>query len=221
MFVEDVIIDLNGRILIDRDSVAAYLRSDTWSRNFIKSLANTVEHGRPLSTEQGRVFLNVLRKVRTHAPFTGVEEVLETPKFRQEPYQSTFIPKEARYLGDNLIGFRCKRIAEIVRDIRELVKLGQECSWLNNHDPVEFNHYAKMWIVPVNKENFKAILNLIAEYDFDIDDELAEYLALCDSSKGEISTFVYDLQSCKIVANICDNGVLSAWVAHVIYGELI
>jgi len=224
MFVEDIINDLAHRIASEKDPIGSILREDAWAKKFIESLQGSVKSGRALSTEQGRVFLNVLRRLKRLGPngmsVELMDQFLASPRYRNPPYQSTPMKKEVRYLGDNKLGFRCKRADDIMHDIKALGNRGRDSSWKDQARPV-FNRAYKLWVITVTDVTLDAIVKLIGKHDFAADDAVIEYLALADSSKGQPSTFVFDETSNQIVANVCDNPVIEGWVKRVIFGEVI
>jgi hypothetical protein len=228
MFVEDLLADFVSRIpRYVNDPVGAYFYNDTWTNSFVRSLYASVQAGRALSSEQSRVFLNIVKKLRKLGLLADVghsdnviDSLLLHPRYRRPPYQSTNIPREVRYLGDNKLGFRCKRIDEIVKDIKRLSATGMDASWREINRPV-FNRQGRLWVVTVTAETYAAIINIIAVHDFKVDEAVIEYLALADSSKGQPSSFVYDPESEKIVANICDNPIVGCWMEHVLFGEIM
>lgn len=228
MFVEDLIADFASRIMLSRsdDNLGHALRSDDWNRKFIESLNASVSARKALSTQQSIVFLRVVRRM-----FEGgflseefnhgdIESLLMAPRHRKPPYPSSNIPREVRYLGENRLGFRCKRADDLVRDIKNLRNRGRDSAWKAYHEPV-FNRQGRMWVVGVTEDTYEYIMKIIAEYDFDFDDAVVEYLALCDNSRGQPSTFVYDPESGKIVANVCDNGIIEGWTKYVMFGEVL
>jgi hypothetical protein len=228
MFVEDIINDLAHRIAAaDKDPVGAALREDPWTQKFVESLQGSVKSGRALSTEQGRVFLNVLRRLKRQCggPVSGMsaellDQFLLAPRFRNPPYQSTPVKKEVRYLGDNKLGFRCKRSDEIMHDIKAMSNRGRDSTWKEQHRPY-FNRQHKLWVISITADTYQSVVKLIGSHGFDADDAVIEYLALADSSRGQASTFVLDDTTGSIVVNICDNPVLESWVKRVIFGEIL
>lgn len=229
MFAEDLIADFASKVKISKDDslLAEMLRADDWTRGFIQSLNKSVEAGRALSTEQSRVFVNIVRRYYEHGILRdsgyrheALENFIAAPRHRQPPYPSTNIPKEVRYLGDNRFGFRSKWIDAIVHDIKALANKGSDASWKEFQRPY-WSRQARMWVVSVTADNYDAVMKIIGRHGFDYDDAVAEYLALAANSKGEKSTFIYDPESEKIVANICDNDILDGWIKRIVFGEIL
>ncbi len=227
MFVEDVIKDFAQRIAVDKDPLGQILSLDDWTKKFVLSLHGSVQGGRALSTKQASAFLNVVRRLKKSmgGPVGGFsEELLErflaSPRYRQQPYQSTAVAKEVRYLGDNKLGFRFPRIDEIMSDIKALSNRGRDATW-KDFNRATFNRQFRMWVVPVTRDTYQSVMKIIGKHDFAYDDAVAEFLTLAENSKFQPSTFVLDPDTGKIVANICDNAILDSWVRRVRYGALL
>lgn len=227
LFVEDVITDFAVKIEDAQSALGERLRENQWNRKFILSLAESVKAKRALSSEQSRVFLKLVRDMKSiivafddeYCDGT-VSNFLEYPRHRQPPYQSSYLPKEVRYLGDNKLGFRFKRNDEILRDIKALRNRVKDTR-VRDHMTPTFHRQARMWIVPVTRETIKGVMNLIRNHNFKFDEAVWQYLLLAENSRGEPSRFVYDPESGRIIVNVCDNDVLAAWIRHVLFGELV
>lgn len=229
MFAEDLIADFAEKAKSRKEDggLAEMLRSDDWTRSFVQSLNKSVEAGRALSTEQSRVFVNIVKRYHTAGVFEdngyrdeAIINFIASPRHRQSPYLSTNVPKEVRYLGDNKLGFRCKWIDPIVLDIKALANKGKDSSWKESQRPY-WNRQGRMWIVSVTADSYEAVMKIIGKHDFNYDDAVAEYLALASNSKGQESTFIYDPESGKIVANVCDNDILDGWIKRIVFGEVL
>ena len=227
MFIEDLIIDLAGRTAGPITALRVQLLKDDWTRNFIISLSKTLDGGRGLSTQQSKVFINLIKRLQasnilTESGFKAedIEQLILSPRHRIEPYQSTVMPKEVRYLGDNKIGFRCKRIDSVIHDIKALGNKGSDSSWKNNNRPF-YSRSARMWVVSVTQETLKPIMNIIGKHDFGFDDAVIEYLTLAENSRNATSTFAYDPDGQSIIINTCNNPVIESWVKDVLYGEIL
>lgn len=227
MFIEDLIIDLAGRSAGPITALRVQLQKDDWTRNFVISLSKTLGDGRGLSSQQSKVFINLIKRLHTAGVLVEsgfraaeIEQLILSPRHRIEPYQSTVMPNEVRYLGDNKIGFRCKRIDAIIHDIKALGNRGSDSSWKTNNRPF-YSKSARMWVVSVTQETIKPIMNIIGRYDFGFDDSLIEYLTLAENSRNEVCTFAYDPDGQSIVINTCNNPVIESWVKDVLYGEIL
>lgn len=227
MYVEDAIRDFASRQEVADDPLGIILRSDDWGRKFIASLNASVASGRALSTRQGEFFVNLVKRYRDKIIEDGcgyssldLDRLILSPRYRQEPYESVMVKREVRYLGDNKLGFRFKRDEAIRESLKRIRTSIRETNWSSDlHPSYDFRH--RMWIVPVVASNFKQVMNLILRNDFGLDDEVVQYLALCEASINQPPSAILDEENDRIILNICDNDLLGAWVDNVLFGAKV
>jgi len=227
LFVEDVISDFASRVERAKDPIGYLLRQDDWTHNFVLSLGLAIAEGRTLSSQQAKVFLRTIERHQHQIALAGITgysdyqiaDFLAAPRYRKQPYLSTVMPNEVRYLGDNKVGFRFKRNDAILEDLRKMRYKGRPPEW-RDVNPV-FDYPNKMWVVPVTRETIKPITQMVADHRFGFDDAFVEYLLLAENSRRAKSSFVYDAESNQFVINICDSEILVAWVKHVLFGEMV
>src|ERR1700733_14009353 len=100
LYVEDVFEAIAMRLLSSDKEGFDTILNDHWRRKFIESVFTQIERGRPLSTEQAKIVLNIIKDVETYLIKYGdadqeeLSKLFVYPRYRQEPYQSTIIPKE-------------------------------------------------------------------------------------------------------------------------------
>lgn len=220
MYVEDAI-ELFYKEMLGRTPLAQIMVHDKWTSDFITSLYSSVKAGKTLSTEQGRVFLKALNKHQSWFD-ASVTKLIESPYYRNSPYQTKNIPNEVRYLGGNYLGFRYKKSDSLRADFK---KISDRTPRIKNSRAVKspdlkYHALLRIWVVSVTRENFKDIMMIIGKHDFKYDDAVLEYLALADNSIGQKSTFVVDPDTGNIIANICDNTILSSWINNVLFGNI-
>ena len=225
MYVEDIIKEFARRIQNPRDDLGQRLAADDWTRKFVISLDTSVNSGRALSSRQAEVFLKTVHNVRPYIrenvaglSLELLDCFLTSPVYRQPIYVSQPMRKEVRYLGDNKLGFRCKRADDILHDIKQLSDRGTDSCW-KQHQRSFFDRQNRLWVVSVTRDTIKSIMNLISRHNFEFDEAVADYLLLATNSANEASTFVLDPTTGDFVANICDNPVLDAWLKYVHYAE--
>lgn len=195
---------------------------DEWAERFITNVNNHVTLGRPLSSEQSKIVLKLVRRVRDfliehgESP-TRIDDLLARPVHRQAVYQSSVMPKEVRYLGDNKLGFRFKYNDIIIGDIKALVP--REPTYV--HDRPWFHRDYNIWVVSVTRDSIDRIMNLIQKHRFDFDEGVIEYLALADNSKGLWSAFAYDPEIEVIAAQVNNNELVAWWSRYVVGGECL
>jgi len=193
---------------------------DDWHASFIQSVNAHAERGRPLSTEQSKIVLKIITKVRTYLISYGditsdtVDGLLASPNHRQPLYQSTNIPKEVRHIGSNLLGFRFKYNELIISDIKAL-------SALSISQAAYFEGTMRIWVVAVTRASLQPIKSLIKKYRFGVDCSTENWFHLLQYSLDKESSVFVDEETDLIVVNVCDNELLAHWVSHVAGGEPI
>lgn len=193
---------------------------DDWFLNFLNNIQVWVSDGKPLTTEQAKIVLKILGKTRPLFLSLGVSakairEMQTDPVYRQQPTLSSVMPREVRYLGGNILGFRFKRNDTIVNDIKALKK-----NWATDDDVV-FDYVQRLWIVRVTGENMTPmtedgltpIMKIIAKHRFAFDDEVAGFLADSENVTGGETAF--STTECMIL----DNDLVGQWVRAVLIGE--
>lgn len=196
---------------------------DDWHSRFVSNVFGYVSQRKPLSSEQAKIVLKMVARAKTAlvekeiVEEKKIDQLLANPKYRLAPYQSSSIPREVRYVGDNMLAFRFKMNDVIVDSIKSLRKKSDNFT----HDVIRFDHLARVWLVRVTRDTIDPIMQIIGKNRFQIDDATIEYLTLATNSRGQPSTFVFDPESGKIVANICDNEIIASWVRYVLGAEVL
>jgi hypothetical protein len=196
------------------------LFDDAWHQSFISSVTQHVRAERALSSNQSRVILKLIAKARSYlveyaiASPTEIDHLLHAPQHRQTPYESAQVPREVRYLGDNLLGVRCKADAVVASAIKAL-GTGQV-------QRPRFDWTYKLWIVPVHRVTLSRLRALLRNHRFHLDRATTDYLDLCETSIGQPSSFMFaDATHTTMVANICDDPVLAGWITEVAGGIVL
>jgi hypothetical protein len=83
----------------------------------------------------------------------------------------------------------------------------------------QFDWEQRIWVVPVMRHTVEAVMGLINEYRFEIDEAVIAYLRLARKSREQPSAFV--LTEDVILANVCDNPLLAAWITEVADGVVL
>ena len=231
MYVEDLLLRIEERRTDWLGDPFDGLLDDTWTRNFLASVTSHVMAAKPLSTKQSAVILSLIARVRhplvRHGMMTDgeIDQMLRYPEFRRPLYESVNIQREVRYLGDNLLGFRFKQNDIIAARISELATLnttnwGGVSAWLKRPLPSpQFDWDHRIWVVPVMRHTVEAVMAVINEYRFEIDEAVVAYLRLARKSREQPSAFV--LTEGVIMANVCDNPLLAAWITQVADGIVL
>lgn len=214
MFVEDFVLAL-FRHTVRHPRSSIDLLGSKWHVDFIESVAPRVHAGQPLSTRQASTILTMAAdRADALAASLGISgaaiaTMVENPLYRNEPYQSTRVRREARHIGDNKLALRFKLDREIIAELKSIgANMGCERPvWVG---------WAAVWVVAITRQTLDRVVDLIALYGFHCDDATIDYLTMAHNSRGVETAFVLDAASNTIVANVCDNPVLSAWITNVL-----
>ena len=232
MYVEDLLLAIHERVSWLSHSFDGLLTP--WHLNFVSNVSTHVGAGKQLSTNQSATILKLITRLRKPIVRYGMatdedlDQMLRHPEYRRPLYESPNIPREVRYLGDNVLGFRFKQndvIAALIRDLgwptasiwaSDWIKLQKLSDLLPRS---QFNWQYRIWTVPVLRHNINRITALINEYRFNLDPGAAAYLRLARQSLDRPSAFT--VSDDVILGNVCDNPLLAAWVTHVSDGIIL
>jgi hypothetical protein len=217
IYVEDIFVILRQN-WYDCD-LREVLLNDQWFEKFVDNVHGWVVQRKALTTEQARIALRIIAKTKLVLIENGwatadeVDRLIKSPRYRMPLTQSSNVPREVRYLGDNLLGFRFKRNDNIVEIMKNFADdLGEPlCTW---------DWISRLWIMPVVRETIQPIMEIIRDNRFGFDDDVAEYLALVTNAQDEPSTFVIDPNSGKIIATVNDHEIMAAWTISALAGEV-
>lgn len=229
MFVEDVLIAISNKIALSGYQQFAGLFNDEWHRSFIFSVARQVTDGRALSVNQTRVALKLIQKAMPYifkcgiASADDIRDLLTYPRYRKPPYESTKIPREARYLGDNLLGLRCKYDTAITAQIKNLAytKVTDELSLTPPCSRARFDWAYKIWIVPVHHYNLSKIMVLLREHRFHLDQMTTDYLKQCKESIGQPSVVAFIDEGSALRAHVRDQDIFADWITEIAGGIVL
>lgn len=234
MYVEDLFLKLYEEIRRGTHS-PIFRNLSVWQRNFITDVNGHLQQNKPLSTKQSVVILEIIRNCRDqlvkhrNISETTLEKILSNPQYRRPLYESTNIPKEVRHLGGNLLGFRFKKNDNLKAEVKSLCDIPMT-DWLGEWLPVlsglvhnmvikpRYDWMYKIWIVPVYRFNILKITNLIATEHFALDGTTKDYMKLARRSADQPSLFAVDEENEILLANVCDNPLLSGWITEVVGG---
>ena len=186
-----------------------------WHIDFIESVGRRIKQEQPLSTRQAEMILRIAAERGAalaegmHIDAADIRAMVACPAYRREPYASRWIRREARYIGDNKLALRFKMDRAIITELKTLGSV------MGADKPVWIG-WASLWIVPVTRQSLARIVALISSHGFHCNDATIDYLTMAHNSRGMDSAFVLDADSGTIVANVCDNPVLAAWIANVL-----
>ena len=226
MFVEDVLIAISNKLALSGHRQFGGLFNDQWYRNFISSVTQQVLDGRALSVNQNRVVLKLIRKASPYifeygiASADDLQRLLDYPQYRKPLYESAKVPREARYLGDNLIGLRCKYDSAITDQIKTLAynKLTDETSLTPPCSRARFDWSYKIWIVPVYHYNLSRFMSILRENRFHLDHITSDYLRLCRESVGQSSVVEFIDNASTLRIQVRDQDIFADWITEIAGG---
>ncbi len=219
MYVEDLLLKIRDNLSMFRNKI------DSWHTDFIISISSHAENGKSLSSKQLEIFLKLIRKIKNNIVSNGlisereIEILLSEPTYRKPPYESNVVPREVRYLGDNLLGFRCN-VNNTIRDtIRNLCK-GAERLGINLETSgllrPRFEWLYKIWIVPVYSFNINEIINVIKMYKFQMDIVTDSYLK---SARNNVSSpSMFTISDDVFIATVYNDIILASWITEIAEG---
>jgi hypothetical protein len=216
MHVEDALENL--LILKHAKGLFTKLHRDEWTSDFIENVSAYTRAGKPLSTMQSKMILQILKRVEDivcDAQFgarlfsiDSINALIKSPTYRQNPYPSADIPREVRWLGDNKVGLRFKKNPKMINDIKALSKSASDAPW--------FHRSYRVWIVPVTESTLEPLLDLISEHRFHVDEETQGYLETVLRMSAEKSQVVFDPDLNVFVAQINNDDVAAWWIETVL-----
>lgn len=227
MYVEDILLFIHHN-LISRYGSQSFdgLLHGAWYQNFIASVAQHICNDRALSSNQSHTILKLVRRVRSQLIKLGtdaaeLDRLLAKPEHRQPPYESSRRPREARYLGNNMVALRCKVDGLLIAHIKAL---GMDeglthCNGILRSRP-RFEWTQKLWIVSVHRYNLQSLRTLLQEHRFHLDQILIDYLALCQASVDQSST-ITRMDDDVLIANVCDDDILASWMTTIANGIIL
>lgn len=211
--IEDCLEVLNEIVddpIADRQGILLEI-TNPWDRRFISDVAGHVSNQQSISTAQSQIVIKLIDRYEHHLVAKGVDQssirfLISTPCFRSTPYQSTALPREVRWAGDNKLVFRFKFNSGIVEDIKRLksnVSFGEKSYPLFSRDH-------KLWIVEVTDSNLDKTMDVIKRHNFGFDDVVAEYLMNAVNSRGVKSSA--QVVDDKIEITIRDDDFFNNWI---------
>lgn len=217
MFVEDALQKLYVAVI--QDDLFLSELPDKWAFNFTINVSRFVTRGNPLSTEQGRIILKLFDRVLPFLIANGrvsegeARALLNEPVFAKEPFKSANIPREVRFLGDNLLGFRFKLNDIILADIKAIRKC------FVDPKQVRFDRPSRIWIIPLTENSYLPVMQLIKKHRFQFDDAVAEFIAESKLMKSEPASVAMDDDF--IAIRVFGNSLLSWHLKAILGGETV
>lgn len=185
--------------------------TNTWDRRFISDVAEHSRNGKAISTSQSSVVIKLIDRYRDHLVHRGIirtelDQLIAFPQYTKPPYQSTILPREVRWAGDNKLVFRCKYNAGIIDDIKKLK--GTNC-FLPIQYPTFFRE-EKLWIVDINSGNVEKAMDVIKRHKFAFDDAVAQFFLDIENGKGKRSQIETDGETIQITVR--NDDLLNSWL---------
>lgn len=193
------------------------LLGDRWFIRFFSNIGSWCRQGKPLTTEQAKIVLKAMRKAKPFFVDLGVDpqvfhDLNARPVYRRTPTISSVMPREVRYLGDGLLGFRFKRDDTII----DAIKLLRVETPTAPHR-IEWDRSTRMWTIGLSSDTVEAIEKIIMKHRFNFDDDVAGAISATYESRRGKSTFRVDANG-DLVIEINDNDILASWVTNSLGG---
>lgn len=218
MYVEDIFTEVALRLSNSRRAFNGKLASD-WHLGFIASVNAQLLAGRALSIAQSEIVLRILRTVETDLAkdHEGINQFLLSPQFRQTPYQSVRTPREVRFMGDSVLGFRGRADQLLTKDIKDSGgndELTLQSGYLWMRPQFDWTH--KIWLVRVNRFNLHKVKRLIAKHRFQADAAVEQFLQECTDELDAASAC--EVQDDVLILRVKDNELLAHWMLDNVQG---
>lgn len=212
--VEDIAEAISERM---HDPELGALLGDRWFIRFFSNIGSWCRQGKPLTTEQAKIVLKVTKKVKPFFVDLGVDpqvfhDLVARPAYRRPPTLSSVLPREVRYLGDGLLGFRFKRDDTII----DAIKLMRADALTTPHR-IEWDRTTRMWFVGLCSDTVEGIEQIIMKHRFHFDDSVAQAITdTYESGRGK-TIFRVDAEGILHV-EVNDNDLMAAWVTNSLGG---
>lgn len=192
----------------------------TWDRRFISDVSNYTRDNKHLSTSQSDLGLKLIKRYKKHLVLSGfdelaVEAIINSPIHRLQPYPSSNIRREVKYLGDNKLVFRFKYNPAIIERLRSI----KFTNPYTGHTYPDFNNELKIWTLEVNVVNSESVMAIIRDFKFDFDDDLAVYFMNFENSKTTPSSA--KVQNDMIVVESNNDMFFDIWLNHLVKTEAV
>lgn len=179
-----------------------------WTQNFLLNVATFVSRGTPLSTAQADTVVKIFRSnldVIIECGFSRdeINTLLLVPRYRIPLYQSVKIPREVRYVGNNLIAFRFKRDDVALGD---LLKIAQKTWSTMGYFPEE-----RIRTVFVNQDNVNDVFHFIDRHRFMANQEVIDFL---QSLETRFPQAVLDRKNDQIIFDPAGDELLCDWASE-------
>lgn len=208
--VEDLVKGLN--LLIKSTRI-----SDAWFVSFLPSVLGHINTGNSLSSNQSNVICKcAANNVRDLSKVLRVSDsdiiaCINNPTYKNTPYRSLDAKREVRYAGRNFIVFRFKVDNTVIADLKRL------SSGDISDSKLKYIRQYRLWRLGITSENINEVQALIQRHRFDFDQQLLEYMLVCqNSSKVKNTVVVTDDQ---IIINSV-NTVLTGLVENILGGRV-
>lgn len=188
-----------------------YHIKNTYDVRFIADVATHTRSGKSISTSQSKVLVKLIQRYRDQLiqlkfDETSVDRLIATPTYRHPPYQSTHLPREVRWAGNDILVFRCKYNDAVVQDIKRL----KGTNLFSHHNYPVFHRDEKLWLVKVNSLNWEKAMDVIKRHHFAFDDHVASYFLEVANSENLPSQVAST--DTEITLTVRNDDFLSAWV---------
>jgi hypothetical protein len=215
--VESALEELYELIWTCYGPTGAHIIKNQSDMKFIEDIVQKTKTNNRISTKQAYIVLKLLKTYvhvfEKYSKITTRAEVIElcnNPCYRLAPYQSIEVPREVRYLGRRILGFKMKFSAQLIERIRAFK---DPFNVVGKHLP-SFNSTHKIWLVEVTEHNFSKIMKFIPKAYFEFDDAVVDFLHKCSESTSVPSNIKVSEDAINLTVN--NNELLCAWAEQIL-----
>lgn len=191
--------------------------TERYDRQFLWDLGYKVKNGHTFSSKQATLLVKILSKYKLYISTLGfdsysLDNILQSPNYKNQPYESKTTKREVRYLGDNLIAFRFLYNPQIIDELKKIKATSSKGNDLESL--FEFNGKHKIWLVEATKDNYQKIMKFIKSFSFYYEEDLEYFFLLCENTNNKnFSVNKIDDSNLYEIITINDR-LLSFWLAY-------
>lgn len=193
------------------------LLPEKYDREFFWHMGFKLKNSVQISSKQADLLVKLLRKYKNAFVMLGLSdqvfnEILNNRIFLVEPYKSSIIEREVRYLGDNILAFRFKYNPKILDELKRIKsKRGQD------NNKIYFNSEYKLWIACIDEKNISDIMKLIKSFSFNFDKDVELFFLDSFNNSEKNVELLLDNDKCKIT--VFNDKIFSDWLSYEIRME--
>lgn len=193
-----------------------------WDYGFLRDINTITTANKRLSSAQCDVCCKIIKKhmrflVKNGFNSTLLDAVVASPSFRTLPYQSVKKPRLVRWVGDNILIFKCSFNRAITDAIKQLTCTNY---FVGNQQP-RFNRRQTVWVVRVNESNIAKVMSVIKRHCFEFDSDVEQFLLHCENSRENREPCTAQLVDASIQVTVKCDDFFDSWLSDLIMMESV